>query len=94
MKIYTLQLSEDGLMNKAATNAKVLMHLVELSNYSVNTIAVFDKGNSEHLEIPYNYSNILKAIKLSTFGGKYYASFRLEGVGCSIYISEIQIVSK
>jgi len=96
MKIYTVKLSEDGLMTKCATNVKALFNLVKLSGYDVTEINYYDRAINKHMTIKYNYNGLCYAIKMNTMNNKFYANIKLIGNGDSgsIEIKELEIISK
>jgi hypothetical protein len=101
MKIYSIRLSEDGLSPNVYTNAKALFNGIEKlgDGYIPITIEVYDRkaneGKGVHLELKYNYANVVKAIKISNEADSRYASFDVacQG-GTRLNITEHRILSK
>ncbi len=100
MKIYSIRLSEDGLSPNLYTNAKALFNGIEtLDGYIPITIEVYDRkangGKGAHLELKYNYANVVKAIRISNEENTRYASFDVacQG-GTRLDITEHRILSK
>lgn len=90
MKIYSVKLSEDGTARQVYTNIKALYNGIETYGYTPKSIHI-DANN----DMPYNYNNLLKAIKDSSKDGQYYAiAFINCDNGSDITIVEHEIVSK
>jgi hypothetical protein len=101
MKIYSIRLSEDGLSHNLYTNAKALFNGIEKlgDGYMPITIEVYDRkangGKGAHLELKYNYANVVKAIRISNEENTRYASFDVSCQGGTrLDITEHRIVSK
>ena len=78
MKVFVLYLSEDGLFQEYATNAKSLFEMIRSSGYGVDNIEFPDRNNGGDIQpwekVPFNYRNLVKAMKLSS-SKKYYSMF-------------------
>jgi hypothetical protein len=97
MKIYSLYLSQDGLMHEAATNAKALDMLLVKSGYSLDEIEVFDNIKQQHRTLPYSYANLCLAVRVSSANNSFYARLSVEDKkdrANSIRIQELKIISK
>ena len=101
MKIYSLLLSEDGLNHDVYTNVKAMFNGIEElgDGYMPTIISVHDRkaneGKGAWLKLKYSYANLVKAIRISTTEGKYYASLTLENdYEVLIEINQHRIVSK
>lgn len=88
MKIYSLQFSEDGLGLEVYTNVKAI-------NDGINKYTAY-KPVSIYVgreEIKYNYTNLIKAIKIQSNNGKYYARIEVNCQhGYTIVITEHKII--
>jgi hypothetical protein len=101
MKIYSLLLSEDGLNHDVYTNVKAMFNGIEKlgDGYMPTIISMYDRkaneGKGARLELKYSYANLVKAIRISTTEGKYYAHLDLECDNeANITVTEHRIVSK
>jgi hypothetical protein len=89
MKIYSVKLSEDGTARELYTNVKALYNGINTYGYQTKGVFVGDE------EMTYNYENLLKAIKMSSHNGEFYAiAFITCENGNEITIVEHSIVSK
>lgn len=90
MKIYSVTLSEDGTARELYTNVKALYNGINTYGYSTKSVHVVNNA-----DLPYNYENLLKAIKASSHNGEFYAiAFITCENGSEITIVEHSIVSK
>jgi hypothetical protein len=90
MRVFAINLSEDGLMYEAATNVKALFDLIEKSGYEPETI-FFIGEDKNSIEKPYSYNNLLKAMNREGFYG--WASIYCKNDN-SITVTELKLKSK
>ena len=94
MKVYTIYKSEDGLECNAATNGKALYQLIVDTNYNPQTIEGWNRDSNNFFGIPFNYPNLLKAIRYSKgSNAEYLVGFNCLGVNGKLTIQEINLHS-
>lgn len=95
MKVYTIYKSEDGLNFDAATNGKALYELILATNYNqIDTIEGWNRDSNKFFGIPFNYPNLLKAIRYSKGGSaEYLVTFNCIGADGELRIQEVNLHS-
>lgn len=98
MKIYSVRLSDDGLMPLVFTNVKALYNGLLNDGYEANTITMikyFDNGGYETTEVKFTYANLVKVLRESSRGGSTYESAFIDCFnGGTMEVKEHGIVSK
>ncbi len=96
MRIYSLYLSEDGLHPRCFTNAKVLFGALNTVYENASEIQFYNRFTEKFEYIKFNYSNILKAIKLNSgIDNRYFIQFDVMCKdGARMQVKELQIITK
>ena len=97
MKIYSIQMSEDGLNRQVYTNIKALYNGILATDYTPIVVTMVEETSPmyTYTDIKFTYANLVKVLRHSSNDGKRYES---AGIGCEngsyLNIQEHQIVSK
>ena len=101
MKIYSVYLSEDGLMSQVYTNIKALYNGILEHGYEAKTIMIRSRETNESAhyggrftEVKFTYANLVKGLRESSDGGKLYERLTIICKGGDMRIYEHEIVSK
>jgi hypothetical protein len=102
MKIYSVNKSEDGLMNQVYTNIKALYNGITEYGYDAETITMVSRPDDladvqgyKFTSVKFTYANLVKALRDSSDNGRLYerATINCER-GNFMYIAEHQVTSK
>jgi hypothetical protein len=102
MKIYSVHLSEDGLMTQVYTNIKALYNGLVDKGYTAETITMIDRPSDRNdtqgykfTDVTFTYANLVKALRKSSENGKLYERVTINCErGNLMYVSEHPVVSK
>jgi hypothetical protein len=102
MKIYSVHLSEDGLMTQVYTNIKALYNGITEYGYNAETITMVSRPDDgagvqayKFTDVKFTYANLVKALRDSSDNGRLYERVT---INCErdnfMYVSEHQVTSK
>jgi hypothetical protein len=97
MKIYSINLSEDGLHTDVYTNIKAMYNGIAKLGYTPLSVTLIEETSPIYTfkDIPYNYANLTKVLRQSAKGGTRYERTTINcEYDCAIHIKEHSIVSK
>lgn len=90
MRVFSIYLSEDGLLNEAATNVKALFNTIESIGYEPIEIYYTDI-DGKGVDAKYSYSSLLKAMNRDGFYGWAYIKCANDS---TIEVKELKLNSK
>jgi len=97
MKIYSINLSEDGLYTYVYTNIKAMYNGIAKLGYTPLSVTLIEETSPIYTfkDIPYNYANLTKVLRQSGKGGTRFEHITINcEYGFSIHVEEHSIVSK
>ena len=97
MKIYSINLSEDGLCTNVYTNIKAMYNDIAKLGYTPLSVTLIEETSPIYTfkDIAYNYANLTKVLRHSGKNGTRYERTTINcDYDCAIHIEEHSIVSK
>lgn len=98
MTIYSIRLSEDGLIVPMFTNIKALYDGILAQEYAPKNISMWikdEKGGGEVVDMKFTYANLVKALRKNSNGGTNYSYCDIDcDGGCTISVNEHAVVTK